>query len=127
MSAAFGNVRRDAGVWAAQLALAQLWRRVATTGSEAMRACPALVADVDQHAAAVRDALTAISGRITAIGLAAYADGVADAAARAGWRLPAEQTFEDAAEPAGLDWAAPPWPLVRLLAVCVVAEAALLV
>ena len=118
MSAAFGNLRRDAGAWAAQLALAQLWRRIASSGQEAMRMCPALTADVDQHAAAVREALTGVSGRISAVGLAAYADGVADAAARAGWQLP------DSSE--GYDWSAPPWPLVRLLAVCVVAESALL-
>jgi hypothetical protein len=118
MSAAFGNLRRDAGVWAAQLALAQLWRQVATTGQDAMRDCPALLAEVDQHAAAVREALTSVSGRVSAVGLAAYADGVIDAAARDGWQLPAD--------PDDFEWAAPPWPLVRLLAVCTVAEAALL-
>jgi hypothetical protein len=116
--AAFGNLRRDADGWAAQLALAQLWRRVASTGVEAMRTHPALRAEVDQHAAAVRDALTGISGRITAAGLAAYADGVTDTAADSGWHLPSG--------PDGIEWSAAPWPLIRLLAVCVVAEAALL-
>ena len=117
MSAAFGNLRRDAGAWAAHLALAQLWRRVASTGQEAMWACPVLLAEVDQHAAAVREALTGVSGRISAVGLAAYADGAVDAAARGGWQLPAADGFE---------WSTPSWPLIRLLAVCVVAEAALL-
>lgn len=81
----------------------------------AMRDHPALLADVDQHAAAVRDALTEASGRVSAVGLAAYADGVADTAASNGWYLPAD--------PDGVEWSAPSWPLVRLLAVCVVAEA----
>jgi hypothetical protein len=116
MSTAFGNLRPDAALWAAQLALSQLARRVATSGSVALQDCPALLADVDQHAAAVRDALTEISGRISAVGLAAYADGVCDSAARHGWQLPAEDEV--------LDWSAPAWPLVRLLSVCVLAEAA---
>jgi hypothetical protein len=118
MSPPFGNLRRDAGLWAAQLALAQLWRRVAATGLEAMRSSPALLAEVDQHATAVREALISVSGRISAVALAAYADGVSDMAARDGWQLPT-----DAGGPV---WVAPPWPLVRLLAVCVVAEGALL-
>jgi hypothetical protein len=119
VSATFGNLRRDAGLWGAQLALAQLRQRIATSGVNAMRADPALLADVDQHAAAVRDALTEVSGRVSAVGLAAYADGVMDAAAGNEWRLPTN--------PDGLEWRAPSWPLVRLLAVCVVAEAGHLV
>ena len=87
----------------------------ATTGFPAMRACSGLLADVDQHAAAVRDALTEVSGRISAIGLAAYADGVCDSAGRHVWRVPDNG--------GDLDWSAPPWPLVRLLAVCVLADA----
>ena len=116
MSATFGNLRPDAALWAAQLALSQLARRISGTGFAALRENPALLAEVDQHAAAVRDALTEISGRISAVGLAAYADGVCDSAARHGWQLPGEH--------AALDWAAPEWPLVRLLSVCVLAEAA---
>ena len=115
MSTAYGNLRPDAALWAAQLALSQLARRIATTGFPAMRTCPGLLADVDQHAAAVRDALTEVSGRISAIGLAAYADGVCDSAARHGWRVP-----DDGSD---LDWSAPAWPLVRLLSVCVLADA----
>jgi hypothetical protein len=98
------------------LALAQLRERIVAGGLSAMRADPALLADVDQHAAAVRDALTEVSGRVSAVGLAAYADGVADTAASNGWQLPADLD--------GQEWSTPSWPLVRLLAVCVVAEAA---
>jgi hypothetical protein len=115
VSATFENLRQDAGSWGAQFALTQLRRRIATGGVSAMRADPALLAQVDQHAAAVRDALTEVSGRVTAVGLAAYADGVMDTAACDGWQLPTDAD--------GLEWCAPSWPLVRLLAVCLVADA----
>jgi hypothetical protein len=115
MSAVFGNLRPDAGVWGAQVALAQLRRRITAARMDAGRAHPGLLAQVDQHAAAVRDALTEAAGRVTAVGLAAYADGVTDAAAGNGWYLPAD--------PDELERSAPSWPLVRLLAVCQVAEA----
>ncbi len=114
MSGGYGNLRDDPGVWAAQLALSQLARRVATTGLVAMRARPALLARVDQHAAATRDALTDVSGRVGAVGLAAYADGVCDTAALRGWQVPASVEYAD--------WSDPAWPLVRLLAVCVLAD-----
>jgi hypothetical protein len=113
MSAAFGNLREDAGAWGAQLALSRLRDGVATTGTGAMRACSGLLAEVDQHAAAVRDALIEVSGKVSVIGLAAYADGVSDAAARNGWQLPEAP-----------EWASPSWPQLRLLAVCVLAETA---
>jgi hypothetical protein len=114
VSAVFGNLRPDAGLWGAQFALAQLRARIAAGGVSAMRADPGLLAEVDQHTAAVRDALTEASGRVSAVGLAAYADGVMDAAASDGWHLPSDLD--------GLEWVMPSWPLVRLLAVCVVAE-----
>ena len=116
MSATFGNLRPDAALWAAQLALSQLARRIAASGFAAIRESPGLLADVDQHAAAVRDALIEISGRVSAVGLAAYADGVCDSAGRHGWQLPGEHAV--------LDWTQPEWPLVRLLAVCVLADQA---
>lgn len=114
MSAAFGNLRRDAAVWGAEVALDQLRARIATSGMDAVRSRPALLAEVDQHAAAVREALTEAAGRISTVGLAAYADGVVDAAGGNGWQLPPD--------PDGPEWSAPSWPLLRLLAVCVVAE-----
>ncbi|MGC9669415.1 DUF6401 family natural product biosynthesis protein [Planosporangium sp. 12N6] len=113
MSAVFGNLRRDAEAWGARLALTQLRQRIGGTGLAAAQARPGLLAEVDQHAAAVRDALTEATGGVTVIGLAAYADGVTDSAVSNGWRLPG---------PDGPDWTAPDWPLVRLLAVCAVAE-----
>jgi hypothetical protein len=67
VSAVFGNLRPDAGLWGAQFALAQLRSRIAAGGVSAMRADPGLLAEVDQHTAAVRDALTEASGRVSAV------------------------------------------------------------
>jgi Family of unknown function (DUF6401) len=101
-------------VEAARLALAQWIRRVGRPGFAAMAGNPALVARVDQHAAAVRDALTGRHGVITATDLASYADGVCDTATKRGWRLAREYGDEC--------WAEGPWPLLRLLAVCLIAR-----
>ncbi len=79
-----------------------------------MRAVPGLLAAVDQHAAQVRDSLADRRGRLHPITLAAYADGVADAAIARGWSIK---------ELSERDWTAASWPSVRLLAVCVLAEA----
>jgi hypothetical protein len=46
--------------------------------------------------------------------LAAYADGVADTAGRHGWQL--DQALADG-------WTPQSWPLMRLLAVCLLARA----
>nr|WP_240940436.1 DUF6401 family natural product biosynthesis protein [Planosporangium flavigriseum] len=94
--------------------MAQLRGQVGASGLSAMRADPALLAQVDQHVAAVRDALIEAGGRVSAVGLAAYADGVLDTAASHGWQMPSDLD--------GLEWSAACWVLVRLLAVCVVAE-----
>jgi len=113
MATGFGSRTPSSRVRAAQLALAQLVRRVAPSGFAAMRARPGLTAQVDQHAAAVRDTLT-VDGRISPVGLAAYAAGVYETAAQHGWQLPAG---------AGrMDWSTPAWPLLRLLAVCTLAD-----
>jgi hypothetical protein len=99
---------------AAQLALGQLRARVGEPGSAAMREFPGLLAMVDQHAASVRDAL---GGRIRPEDLAAYADGVSDIAASHGWTL---DTALGNALANG--WTSASWPLLRLLAVCALAE-----
>jgi hypothetical protein len=96
---------------AAEFALLHWVDRVGGPGTAAMGGCPGLLAAVDQHAAAVRDAVADPTGQLGAEKLAAYADGVNDAAARHGWTLPG-----------GINWAQPSWPVVRLLAVCVLAQ-----
>jgi hypothetical protein len=74
---------------------------------------PALLAAVDQHAAAVRDEL---GDRVTdARSLAEYARQVHAAAMAEGHRMPA---------PGRLDWTHAPAYLLRLVAVCALAGAA---
>ena len=99
----------------ARHALGQWSQRLGKAGMLAMRNVPGLLAAVDQHAAQVRDSLADRRGRLHPISLAAYADGVADAATERGWSI--NDLFER-------DWTAASWPSVRLLAVCVLAETA---
>ncbi|GAA4603244.1 hypothetical protein BJY16_004547 [Actinoplanes octamycinicus] len=85
----------------ARLALDRWSRRLGSPAAE-----PGLLALLDQHTARIREAL---GGRVDAVNLAAYADGVADTAAARGWPVP---------DDGGLDWRQAPWPAVHLLAVC---------
>jgi hypothetical protein len=94
----------------AQRALNALGQRLAA-GAVALAATPALVAAVDQHAAAVRDILAhGVEGSALVAGavlLASYARGVLEHAQQHGWTPPAEP---DA-------WRHADWTSVRLLAV----------
>ncbi len=109
------NEGRRAVVAAAHLALGQWSSRLGVAGMAAMNSLPGLLAEVDQHAAHVRDAVADRSGRVRRVMLAAYADGVADGAFAKGWSPD---------EVLGGDWSLASWPSVRLLAVCVLAETA---
>jgi hypothetical protein len=100
-----GSVREPA----ARTTLAELADRLDTGGAAAS---PWLIAQVDQHAAEVRDALLDHLGRLPVVRLAAYADGVLDSAARRGWCL-------DTAEAADVSW-----PMLRLRAVCALSASA---
>ncbi|MBO4209985.1 DUF6401 family natural product biosynthesis protein [Micromonospora echinofusca] len=93
--------------------LASLLSSVGTAGLAAAAATPGLLAAVDQHAAAVRDSLDGDVWPVTRVGLAGYAEGVRDAAREHGWQPPAVP----------VDWSAvDDWVLLRLLAVCLLAE-----
>src|SRR5439155_1922011 len=92
---------------AARATLADLARHVGTAGLAAAARLPGLLAEVDQHAAAVRDRLTDGTRGPGPVALAGYADGLRETAATLGWHVPGE-----------VDWARAPWLLVRLLAVC---------
>jgi len=81
---------------------------VGATGLEAAAQSPGLLATVDQHCAGVRDSLSSDVRPLTAVILAAYAEGVRDAAFKHGWRAPA----------GAIDWTTNDWVLNRLLAVC---------
>ncbi len=99
---------------AARLALGQWWHLVGDSGTAAMAGSPGLLAMVDQHAALVRDAVADRHGRVHPETLAAYADGLTDAAVARGWSL---------RELADGDWNRASTVSVRLLAVCVLAAA----
>lgn len=75
---------------------------------------PGLLAEVDQHAAAVRDSLGDPAEGLGPVSLAAYASGVRDAAGVSGWQIPVLD---------GLDWSSVDWPTLRLLSVCTLARA----
>ncbi|WP_229398235.1 DUF6401 family natural product biosynthesis protein [Micromonospora okii] len=96
----------------ASSALAVLTVSLGTAGLSAAAARPGLLAEVDQHAAAVRDSLGGDRRPLTASALAGYAEGVRDAAREHGWQPPARSA----------DWSEPDWLLTRLLAVCALAR-----
>jgi hypothetical protein len=100
--------------------LDEMMERVGVDGLTAAFASPGLLAVVDQHAAAVRDALADASRSADAAGLAAYAKSIVAASARMGRRLPAagEAPVSCAA------WMGAEWHLLRLVAVCLIADEA---
>ena len=85
---------------------------VGTAGLEAATQSPGLLAAVDQHVAGIRDSLSSDVRPLTAVILAAYAEGVRDAAFKHGWRPPA----------GAIDWSENDWVLGRLLGVCALAR-----
>ena len=98
----------------ARSVLTALMASVGTTGLPAAARQPALLALLDQHAAAVRDSLWGDLQPLSPLALARYAEGVRDAAAEHGWTAPT----------APIDWSDADWVLTRLLAVCALARAA---
>lgn len=106
-----GTTTADTAVGLAQATLAALTVSIGTEGLAAAAHRPALLAEVDQHAAAVRDSLGEHRLRSVAA-LAGYADGVRAAATEHGWVPPGGR----------VDWSAPDWVLTRLLAVCALAR-----
>jgi hypothetical protein len=98
--------------------LDEMMARVGVDGLAAAFAEPGLLATVDQHAAAVREALREAGREIDAAGLAAYARSIAFAAVR--MRRPLPAPGEAPTTVAG--WTKAGWPLLRLVAVCQVAE-----
>jgi uncharacterized protein DUF6401 len=100
--------------------LDEMMARVGVDGLAAALADPGLLALVDQHAAAVRDALIEAGRNGDAESLAAYATSIVAAARRARRTVPAPG--EAPLRPA--DWKSADWHLLRLLSVCLIAEAA---
>jgi hypothetical protein len=92
--------------------------RVGVDGLAAALADPGLLALVDQHAAAVRDALEEAGRTLSAESLAAYVTSILFSARRMGRPVP-ESGF---APVRCADWMAADWHLLRLVAVCLVAD-----
>lgn len=112
MHAQFTGVPAGTAVSTAQTTIAALTVSIGTAGLAAAARRPALLADVDQHAAAIRDSLDGDRRPLTLAALAGYAEGLRAAALEHGWRPPTGP----------VDWSAPDWPLTRLLAVCALAR-----
>jgi hypothetical protein len=102
----------------ARTLLDEMMARVGVDGLVAAHADAGLLAQVDQHAAAVREALHHAGREVGAEGLAAYAKSIAAAAVRMGRPLP-----EPGHAPmTGTAWLTAQWHLMRLVAVCLIAE-----
>ncbi|WP_067502933.1 DUF6401 family natural product biosynthesis protein [Actinoplanes sp. TFC3] len=112
MNGLFSGAAARAALRSAHTSLTELTACVGDSGFEAAARFPGLLATVDQHAAGIRDSLSTDVRPLTPIILAAYAEGVRDAAFKHGWRPPAGP----------IDWSAKDWVLTRLLAVCSLAR-----
>ena len=112
MNGLFSGAAARAALRSALASLAELHDTVGVTGLAAADANPGLMAVVDQHAAGIRDSLSVDVRPLTAVLLAAYAEGVRDAAFTHGWRPPV----------GAIDWSENDWVLRRLLAVCAIAR-----
>jgi hypothetical protein len=113
MNGLFSGAAARAALRSAHASLDELTVSVGAHGLQAAAASPGLTSAVDQHAAGVRDSLSADTRPMNAIILAAYGEGVRDAALKHGWVPPHGE----------IDWTRNDWVLVRLLAVCRLAQA----
>ncbi|GID92642.1 DUF6401 family natural product biosynthesis protein [Amorphoplanes digitatis] len=100
--------------------LDEMMARVGVDGLAAALGDAGLLAQVDQHAAAVRNALGQAGREVDAEGLAAYAKSISAAAARMGRPVPQPGQ----AYLSGSAWLSAEWHLMRLVAVCMIAESA---
>jgi hypothetical protein len=88
-----------------------LLAEIGTPGFAAATQLPGLLAEVDQHAAEVRDSLGDGRTAPSTVALAGYAEGLINAAEEAGWDFPA-----------AIEWVHADWRVVRLLAICELAS-----
>jgi len=112
MNGLFSGAAARAALRSAHACLEELMSSVGTPGLDAATQSPGLLAAVDQHAAGIRDSLSVDVRPLTAVLLAAYAEGVRDAAFTHGWRPPVGP----------IDWSENDWVMRRLLAVCALAR-----
>jgi hypothetical protein len=112
MNGLFSGAAARAALRSAHTCLEELMSSVGTAGLDAAMQSPGLLATIDQHVAGIRDSLSSDVRPLTAVILAAYAEGVRDAAFKHGWRPPVGP----------IDWTQNDWVLNRLLAVCSLAR-----
>ena len=112
MNGLFSGAAARAALRSAHASLSELHDTVGVSGLDAADAHAGLMAVIDQHAAGIRDSLSVDVRPLTAVLLAAYAEGVRDAAFTHGWRPPV----------GAFDWAEDDWVMRRLLAVCALAR-----
>jgi hypothetical protein len=113
MTSEYGKTVDWVAIEAARTSLDDLMAWVGVDGLVAALRSPGLLAVIDQHAATVRDEL---GERVRyAPALAGYARDVHTTALLEGHRLP---------DPGRLDWSDAPSYLLRLVAVCALADAA---
>jgi hypothetical protein len=105
----------SARVLTAHTVLDQLMAQVGVDGLVAAMRNPGLMAAVDQHAAAIRETLRAAGRDLDVVSLAAYFRSVLAVLSRGGHPVP---------DGAAVDWARAGEHMVRLVAICAVAEAA---
>ena len=104
----------------ARATLDELMAWVGVDGLVAALESPGLLAALDQHTAAVRDALTTGDRQLDAPALAGYATSIIAAAHRMGRPLPEP----DAERGPDVDWTRAGWHVLRLVGVCAVADEA---
>jgi Family of unknown function (DUF6401) len=120
---AFAPVSAAATVSSQDAAVALLDEMMARVGVDGLAAAlgdAGLLAQVDQHAAAVRDALHHAGRAVDAEGLASYARSIVAAADRMGRPVPQPGH----AYVSGTAWLTAEWHLMRLVGVCMIAESA---
>lgn len=98
----------------AQSTLDDLMARVGVDGLVEAYRNPGMLAVIDQHVAAIRQSLAAAGCGVDAVSLARYARSVLAVACRHGRELP---------DPDEIDWRGAGWYLLRLVAVCALADA----
>jgi uncharacterized protein DUF6401 len=112
MNSLFSGAAARAALQSAHACLDELHASVGAEGLTVADANPGLMSIVDQHSAGIRDSLSADVRPLTPVLLAAYAEGVRDAAFTHGWQPPV----------GAFDWSQDDWVMRRLLAVCALAQ-----
>jgi hypothetical protein len=97
--------------WSSAGTLRALWEHIGASATAAAADLPRLTAALDQHAAAVRDALSAGAGVIGSAALAGYTKGILEGAKSLAWHASHD-----------VDWARAGWLELRLAAIGVLAR-----